>query len=134
MKILNLLLLLLSLTLTVSYLGAEDDMYATPKLGTPTNGGIFLHREPIEMYWDDWIAYPLMDKKLLPSTDQVYLLIKSEGKMTAFLGVLSINCNNGKYFWDGTPSNGAEALNESNIKEVVPQQVITNAITLFCKK
>ena len=134
MKKSSVLLLLLSVMLSVSYSSAKNDSWSTPKLGEPTNGGVYLYREPIEMYWNDWTAYPLMDRKSLPSTDQVEALIKAEGKTAGFFGVLSINCNSNKYFWDGTPSNFGDALNETTVKDVVPQQVITNAITLFCKK
>ena len=106
----------------------------TPKVGSAKNGGIFLYRESVEIYWNDWVSYPLMDRRNLPSDDQVELLIKGEGKTALFYGVLSINCNNGKYYWEGIPSNNGDALNESNINTIVPSQAIDNAIKLFCKK
>ncbi len=134
MKKLSLLFLLFSTTLCFTQLNAEDDIRTSPKLGTANDGGLYLYREPIEMYWNDWIAYPLLDSKRLPSHDQVEALIKAEGKTAGFYGVLSINCNNGKYYWEGTPSNFQDVLSEASIKSVVPQQVIDNAISLFCKK
>ena len=106
----------------------------TPRVDSDSNGGIFLYRESVEMYWDDWVSYPLMDRRNLPSNDQVESLIKGEGKTALFYGVLSINCNNAKHYWEGIPSDGGDALNDSNINNVVPNQVINNAITLFCKR
>ena len=134
MKKLSLLYLLFSATLGFTQLNAEDDIRILPRLGTASNGGLYLYREPIEMYWNDWVAYPLLDRKDLPSHDQVEALIKAEGKTAEFYGVLSINCNNGKYYWKGTPSNFQDALNQANIISTVPQQVVNNAITLFCNK
>jgi hypothetical protein len=134
MKKISLLFLLLSSTLLFTQLNAEDDAYIPPRLGTVSDGGLYLYREPIEMYWNDWVAYPLLDRKTLPSHDQVEALIKADGKTTGFYGVLSINCNNGKYYWEGTPSNFQDPLDETKIKSVVPQQVVDNAISLFCKK
>ena len=134
MKKLSLLFLLFSTTLCLTHLSAKDDVRITPRLGTASDGGLYLYRESIEMYWNDWVAYPLLDRKRLPSLDQVEALIKADGKTAGFYGVLSINCNNGKYYWEGTPSNFGDALNETDIKSVVPQQVVDNAISLFCKK
>ena len=134
MKKLSLIYLLFSTTLCFIKLNAEDDIHISPRLGTVSNGGQYLYREPIEMYWNDWVAYPLLDRKNLPSHDQVEALIKAEGKSAEFYGVLSINCNNGKHYWQGTPSNFGDALNNARLKSVVPQQVVNNAITLFCNK
>jgi len=36
--------------------------------------------------------------------------------------------------WEDTPSNYQDIPSEASIKNVVPQQVIDNAISLFCKK
>lgn len=130
MKYLQIILMPIWTILLSTNLNADN----TPKVGSATNGGIFLYREPVEMYWNDWFSYPLMDRRNLPSNDQVESLIKGEGKTAVFYGVLSINCNNGKYFWKGIPSDAGDALNKSNINNVVPDQVINNAITLFCKR
>lgn len=134
MKPIQIILILIYFILLLTNLNAEKGTYSAPKVGTIINGGIFLHREPVEMYWDDWISYPLMDRQRLPSSDQVELLIKGEGKTVVFYGVLSINCNNSKYFWEGIPSNAGDVLDDSNINSIVPHQVINSAITLFCKK
>lgn len=107
---------------------------AAPKVGTNIDGGIFLHREPIEIYWTDWIGYPLMTKSAA-ATGQARLTVIGEGKAASFTGVLSINCANGKYYWE-TATNGVENLppaNERLINEVVPRQVIKNATRLLCR-
>ena len=106
----------------------------TPKVGSATNGGIYIYRESVEIYWNDWVAYPLIDRHKLPYDDQIESLIKGEGKTAMFYGVLSINCINGKYYWEGIPSNNGDVLNDSSINDAVPSQVINNAISLFCKK
>ena len=107
---------------------------AAPKVGTNIEGGIFLHREPIEIYWTDWIGFPLMTKSAA-ATGQARLTVIGEGKAASFTGVLSINCTNGKYYWE-TATNGIENLPPSNerlINEVVPRQVIKNATRLLCR-
>ena len=96
-----------------------------PKVGSLTNGGVFLYRERVEMYWNDWIAYPLADMHSLPSFGQVDLTIRGEGKTTSFDGVLSINCENGKHFWKGEVPRYAV--------EEVPNEVYKNAVSLFCR-
>lgn len=107
---------------------------AAPKVGADIEGGIFLHREPIEIYWTDWIGFPLMTKSAA-ATGQARLTVIGEGKAASFIGNLSINCTNGKYYWE-TAANGIENLPPSNerlINEVVPRQVIKNATRLLCR-
>ena len=69
---------------------------ATPGLGTPHEGGLFIFREPVEMYWNDWVAYPRDDKAAV--LDQPEATIKADGKTVSFNALLKINCKTRKTF------------------------------------
>ena len=100
---------------------------SSPKTGTPVaEGGLFLYREPIEIYWNDWRGV-LVTR---PFTNQAEVAIIGEGKTVDFASILSINCVNGKNFWR------TEALDfEDKIqKPVIPKPVIQNAVKLFCRR
>ncbi len=104
-----------------------------PKVGSIVDGGIFLHRESIEMYWDDWIAFPLMAKSDIPTSGQARATIIGDGKTASFIGNLSINCENGKHFWESAGSFSEFLTREEQADEIVPYDVITNAIRVFCR-
>ncbi len=104
-----------------------------PNVGAKTNGGVFVYREAVEMYWNDWTAYLLMDKKTLKMMGQAHLTLVSEGKTSEFVGNISINCENGKYFWESASNFGDALPNKKEISEVIPAQVIKNVTKLFCK-
>lgn len=107
---------------------------AQPKLGAPFDGGVFLYRESVEIYWNDWIAFPLMAKTDIPTSSQARATVTGEGKSATFIGNLSINCESGKHFWESA-GNGSEFLsNEEQAEKIVPQSVVRNAVKLFCKK
>ncbi|SDY33903.1 hypothetical protein SAMN05421644_15116 [Allochromatium warmingii] len=108
--------------------------YAEPKIGASINGGIFLYRDSIEMYWNDWLAFPLMNKADIPTSSQARATIIGEGKTAAFIGNISINCENGQHFWESA-GNGSEFLaSEREAEEIVPVQAIKNSVKLFCKR
>ena len=125
MKSIQIILIPIYFILLLTNLHAQRDTYSAPKVGTAINGGVFLHREPVEMYWDDWVAYPMMDRKDLPSDGQAVLAITGEGKSVNFNGILSINCVNGQNYW--------EAANADAPDEHIPVAVKNNAVSLFCK-
>ncbi len=105
-----------------------------PKIGASINGGTFVYRDDIEgVYWVDWIAYPLMDKKTLKSSDSIHLTLVAEGKNT-FVGNGNIYCSSGESDWESGNNNGSIATNENEIKEYIPKEVIKNSINQFCKK
>lgn len=105
---------------------------ASPKVGSSVDGGIFLYREAVEGYWDDWIAFPLMPKSNIPTTGQARATITGEGKTANFIGNLSINCENGKHFWESAESDSEILTIDDQADEIVPSSVIGNAIKLFC--
>lgn len=101
------------------------------KVGQPYNGGVFLYEEPVEIYWNDWWAHPLKSRADVKEYGQAEPTITGEGKTVDFVGLLSINCENGKHTWRGT-QNFDRTLGEQETDEIVPPQVIKNAHKLFC--
>lgn len=102
------------------------------KAGELFKGGVFLYEEKIEgSYWNEWWGHPLKSKDDVINLGQAEITIRGEGKTVDFVGMLSINCSNGKYFWAGT-QNFIDPITEIEAEEIVPKQVITNAIRLFC--
>lgn len=107
---------------------------AQPKMGDSVNGGIFLYRESVEGYWNDWVAYPLLAKSKTPTRGQADVTILGEGKTAAFIGNLSINCESGKYYWKSAGSDSEFLTHEEQANNIVPKQVIQKAVKIFCKK
>ena len=105
---------------------------AQPKVGASIEGGIFLYREVVEAYWNDWIGFPVMTKTV-SETNQARVTVVGEGKTATFIGNLSINCKNGKHFWESAGSGSEFLSNEKQADEIVPLPVINNAIKLLCK-
>lgn len=104
-----------------------------PKVGSSLEGGKYLFREAVEGYWNDWIGFPVMIKTA-SETGQSRVTIVGEGKTATFIGNLSINCENGKYYWESAGSASEFLTSESQTHALVPRSVISNAIKLFCKK
>ena len=103
---------------------------ATPELGAPHEGGLFLFREPVEIYWNDWVAYPQGDRAATRAQPQV--TIKSEGKTSSFDGVLTINCATGKFDWKEVKNFSVAVPREADVRKIVPVEVVKNATRLFC--
>jgi hypothetical protein len=106
---------------------------AQPKIGASVEGGKFLYREAVEVYWNDWIGFPIMTKTA-SETHQARVTVVGEGKTTTFIGNLSINCENGKHFWESAGSGSEFLSNEKQADEIVPLSAIRNAVKLFCKR
>jgi len=107
---------------------------ATPKVGSSSNGGTFVYRENIEGgYFVDWVAYLLMGKKELSTTDTVHLTLTGEGKNT-FIGNVIIYCKVGEAEWETGRHDGLIEPDETKINTLVPKEVINNSIRQFCKK
>jgi hypothetical protein len=97
-----------------------------PAFGSDYEDGIYLCREPVESYWNDWYA-------VLPSSGQTELQIKSEGKTSGFSGNLTIDCESGQTSWSDA-SNFDEPLgSENEISDLVPSQVMVYAKRQACK-
>lgn len=119
---------------TMALLASPFVSHATqPKVGASVEGGIFLYREVVEAYWNDWIGFPVMTKTAA-ETHQARVTVVGEGKTATFIGNLSINCENGKHFWESAGSGSEFLSNEKQANEIVPRPVINNAIKLLCKR
>lgn len=129
MKRFNLILAVLALSIP-----PISSYAAQPTLGASIDGGVFLHREPVEIYWNDWIAFPLMAKTGIPTSGQARVTVIGEGKTATFIGNLSINCESGKYYWESAGSGSEFLTSEDQAEEIVPRGVVLNAAKLFCKK
>ncbi|MDP2071684.1 hypothetical protein [Methylotenera sp.] len=118
----------------LAYLCTPVSGYAAqPKIGATVDGGIFLYRQSVENYWDDWIAYPLMAKTKVPTSSQARATVTGEGKLNSFIGNLSINCENGKHFWESSAIGSEIFTTDNQADKIVPSPVIKNAIKLLCK-
>ncbi len=118
--------------LSVDNLKGQGRQDEAPSIGQKIKGGVFVYREYVERYWNDWIAYLLMDKNLLEKVGQAHLTLIGEGKTVAFVGNISINCENGKFLWESGSDDSIMFSNEKEINSVVPTQVIKNTTQLFC--
>lgn len=107
---------------------------AQPTVGASVDGGVFLYREPVEMYWNDWTAFPLMARKSIPTSGQARATVIGEGKTTTFIGNISINCENGRHFWESAGSASEFLTSEQQAEVIVPPTVVRNAVKLLCKK
>lgn len=97
-----------------------------PKPGQrAAEGGIYLYREPVEMYWNDWRGVAVNHL----TTGQAEVYIEGVGKTAQFEGVLSINCSNGMNYWAAVGR-----IDEGYAQEpsAVPDLVIKRAVKIFC--
>lgn len=95
--------------------------------------GIFLYEEKVEIYWNDWWAHPLQSRKTRDKYGHADLTITGEGKTVDFRGIISMNCENGKFHWVTASNFGKSIEGDSNISMIVPKQVTKNIYKLFCR-
>jgi hypothetical protein len=112
---------------------APAAMAADYKVGAKAEGGTYLFREPVEMYWNDWFGFPIMTASAA-ATRQSRVIVVGEGKTAGFVGQLSINCGNGKFYWEGATQFGTALPTERAIQDLVPTQVVGNARRFFCAR
>lgn len=119
-----------SLPVSFAQLGSdalcEEGKNGIPSLGSSYQGGFYICREPVEIYWNEWYAS-------LEGSEQNKLHVQSEGKTSAFSGTLTINCKKGKVSWADATDSEMPLATDQDIAEVVPSQVILNATKYFCK-
>lgn len=101
-----------------------------PAFGTRHNDGLFLYREPVEAFWNDWVAHPPPPR--LQGQDQVQLRIVGEGRTKSFDGMLTLNCSSEALGWIGARNFGELIRSSGVTKAMVPQEVIAGARRLFC--
>lgn len=95
-----------------------------PAFGSSFNGGVFLCREPIEIYWNNWYALNITQNSLE---------IHGEGKTTAFSGHLAIDCNTGTNTWNNATNMEEKLTSKKDIAEIVPIEALKKASQHICK-
>ena len=120
--------------LAIAFLTASFPSHAAkPTVGASIEGGLFLYREPVEIFWNDWIGFPIM-KTSAERTHQARMTVVGEGKTGEFIGNLSINCENGMHLWESAGKDLEFFSNEEQADQIVPRMVISNAVRLLCKR
>lgn len=107
-------------------LTCEQGINGAPALGSKHQDGVYLCREPVEMYWNDWYA-------IQPASPDGTLEIKSDGKTSAFSGTLAIDCASDRTSWINARNFDEPIGTDQEISDVVPAQVIVNAKRQACK-
>jgi hypothetical protein len=124
--------ILIQLLLASALLCPWPTQAAPPQVGDRVEGGVFLYREAVERYWNDWVGFPLMTDTA-SATRQARLTIVGEGKTALFIGNLSINCESGKSFWESAGSHSEFLSSEEDARKLVPAPALRNAVRLFCE-
>lgn len=101
-----------------------------PKIGSRVDGGIFLYREPVEIYWNDWILHPYASTE--GGANQG--VISGNGKTSFFVGILSVNCSNLKSYWRSASNYNQFLPSEDAADKIVPASALKNATNFICKK
>ena len=117
--------------LASSVLGADAQAIADPEVGMMTpDGHIFLYREPVEEFWNDWTGMRVNN----PKSKQADVYIKSEGKTAGFNGILSLHCPQGwGHVWiAGAFGIGQHPRTEEFYDETIPKVVVAQARRFFC--
>lgn len=104
----------------------EQGINGAPILGSKYQDGIYLCREPVEMYWNDWYAIQLA------SRDDKFE-IRSDGKTSSFSGTLTIDCASGQTSWMNARNFDEPIGTDQEISDIVPAQVLVNAKLQACK-
>jgi hypothetical protein len=97
--------------------------------------GVELYKEQTDSYYfNSWIGYKLAPVDSGNDTGQVEAAILGEGKDISFRGIVSINCENGKHFWEGGFNANEFLKSDSDVDAVVPLKVVRGAKKKFCHK
>lgn len=88
--------------------------------------GVFLYEDPVEgVYSNFWTAY------LMRMDPSPHLTVRGEGKTVEFSGVITLNCENGRYLWE-TGSDFGTPIAKAEIDDYVPQPVHRAMYRIFC--
>ena len=122
---------LAAVLLASSALGGETLSMTDPQVGMITSDGhVFLYREPVEGFWNDWAGMRVNN----PESKQANVYIEGSGKTANFHGVVSISCPRGYgHFWyTGAFGGGLQPATKAELKELVPKDVVVQARRFFC--
>jgi hypothetical protein len=119
---------LLPLAICTLVLGSA---HAAQTVGAPHNDGLFLYRQPVEQFWNDWTAVAVVPRS--KTSDQAEIRITGEGKTVDFSGHLIIQCRSDQQTWKNA-SNFRNAITKpADLSALVPLPVLKNARSVFCK-
>ncbi|MCG7495227.1 hypothetical protein [Thalassobius sp. Cn5-15] len=90
----------------------------------------FLFKENIELFWNEWWGTLVGEK----STGTLTLVIEGEGKTVQLIGILYMNCSNGKASWELIKNWANGDPNDPNAVNEVPTEVYSNANLVFCHR
>lgn len=86
---------------------------------------VYLYREPVELYWNDWAGKNLSEGKAY---------ITGTGKTVSFEGIIKLNCarTSGHTWLTATNGRSSKAMTEAELEKTVPVEVIAAAFGAFC--
>ncbi len=94
--------------------------------------GVFLYEEELEPpYWNEWWAYPVMNKE--KNFGNAEVTIRAEGKSVDIYGILDMNCESWEHEWKSLSDFGESITASERINELIPKQVYKNVHRLFCE-
>ena len=100
--------------------------FAQSNNGVDIDDMVYLYKEPIEMYWNDWKG------KRLQRND---IYISGQGKTSDFHGIVHLNCDSGSgYSWVTASNFNNNCLTEADFNDIVPIQALSVAFQKFCPK
>ena len=103
-----------------------EDQDGAPSFGSlQDDGRVFLCREPVEIYWNDWYG-----SKVDGNSNSVKIV--GEGKTSMFEGELRVDCNTNSAYWASASTGFGENPSEEDIREAIPERVISNARRYVC--
>ena len=82
------------------------------------------------MYWNDWFGTLIRN-----DLGQAYVAIEGAGKTASFMGVISMNCRNGLYLWEGArdgPDNAVDDQGRLIRPKIVPEAVLAQVRYRYC--
>lgn len=113
---------------------AQGNVTVICNFGDLYKGGIYLYEEPVEIYWNDWWAFPFRQFGPSAAPSNISVTVFAEGKTKEFVGVLDMNCENGRYRWI-VAANFDRPLDVGRIdEEMVPTPVVRNIWRFFCRR
>ena len=104
-------------------------LLATAATPLAAHDRVFLHEQPIEIYWNSWDGL-----QLSADAGQVDVHIRGEGKTVSFDGILSLHCDpGGGSYWIVAGNAGVALSTNDDIAYHVPGEVPARAREALCR-